>query len=142
MSSRKAKHQAFSDRQYTSLAQFRHALRLFLRFSEEAARSAGLTPAQHQLLLAVRGWDNDTGPSVGDLAEQLQTSPNAALELVRRVEHDGLITVETDPSDRRRQIVELTQRGSVKLDSLTDLHREELRKFRGEMNALLDELEP
>ncbi len=58
------------------------------------------------------------------------------------MEHDGLITVETDPSDRRRQIVELTQRGSVKLDSLTGLHREELRKFRGEMNALLDELEP
>jgi DNA-binding MarR family transcriptional regulator len=133
--------EALSDGQYRSLAKFRYALRVFLRFSEEAARVAGLTPAQHQLLLAVRGWDADTGPSVGDLAERLQASPNATLELVRRVEQDGLITVETDTDDRRRQIVELTTRGSVRLDSLTALHRDELRRFRGEMNSLLEELE-
>lgn len=132
---------ALSDGQYRSLARFRYALRVFLRFSEEAARVAGLTPVQHQLLLAVRGWDAEAGPSVGDLAERLQTSPNATLELVRRVEHDGLITVKADPDDRRRQIVELTGRGSVRLDSLTALHRDELRRFRREMNSLLEELE-
>lgn len=130
-----------SDGQYRSLAKFRYALRVFLRFSEEAARVAGLTPAQHQLLLAVRGWDGPTCPSIGDLAERLQASPNSTLELVRRVEQDGLLTVRVDPEDRRRQIVQLTSRGSVRLDSLTALHRDELRRFRGEMNSLLEELE-
>lgn len=141
MSTNAARDQGLSDRQYARLAQFRYALRVFLRFSEEAARVAGLTPAHHQLLLAVRGWDDETGPSIGDLAERLQISPNAALELVRRVEQNDLITVEADPDDRRRQIVGLTRTGSVRLDSLTALHREELRRFRREMNTLLDELE-
>jgi DNA-binding MarR family transcriptional regulator len=58
------------------------------------------------------------------------------------VEQDGLLTVRVDPEDRRRQIVQLTSRGSVRLDSLTALHRDELRRFRGEMNSLLEELEP
>lgn len=102
---------------------------------------AGLTPAQHQLLLAVRGWDGASGPSVGDLAERLQASPNSTLELVRRVEQDGLLAVRVDPDDRRRQIVQLTSQGSVRLDSLTALHRDELRRFRCEMNSLLEELE-
>src|SRR4051794_2438462 len=44
-----------SDREYRALARFRYALRVFQRFSEQAARDAGVTPAQHQLLLAVRG---------------------------------------------------------------------------------------
>ena len=49
--------------------------------------------------------------------------------------------MKADPDDRRRQIVELTGRGSVRLDSLTALHRDELRRFRREMNSLLEELE-
>lgn len=141
MASTGAGQEPLSDRQYASLAKFRYALRVFLRFSEQAARGAGLTPAQHQLLLAIRGWDAEEAPSVGELAERLQTSPNAALELVRRVEEEGFVTVASDPADRRRQVVGLTRSGSVRLDSLTTLHREELRTFRREMNALLDELD-
>lgn len=130
-----------SDRQYNSLAEFRYALRVFLRFSETAARVAGLTPAQHQLLLAVRGWSSSPAPSIGELAERLQSTPHATLELVRRVEQVALVRVDNDPEDRRRQIVTLTPRGSVRLDALTALHREELRRFRKEMSQLLDELE-
>jgi DNA-binding MarR family transcriptional regulator len=129
-----------SDRQYESLAEFRYALRLFLRFSEQAARVAGLTPAQHQLLLAVRGWRGSSSPSIGDLAVRLQSTPHATLELVRRVEHDGLVHVENDPDDRRRQVVTLSSRGHVRLEALTALHRDELRRFRREMTALLEEI--
>jgi hypothetical protein len=43
-----------SKSQYESLAAFRYALRQFLRFSEEAANHAGLTPQQHQALLAIK----------------------------------------------------------------------------------------
>ena len=45
-----------SDAEYQALAAFRAELRRFLRFSEDAARAAGLSPQQHQLLLAIRMW--------------------------------------------------------------------------------------
>ena len=60
-----------SDRDYESLAAFRRELRRFLAFSEEAARSAGLTPAHHQLLLAIRGHAGGA-PSISDVADALR----------------------------------------------------------------------
>lgn len=130
-----------SDRQYQSLAEFRHALRVFLRFSEVAAREAGLTPAQHQLLLAVRGWPSPGRPSIGELAERLQSTPQATLELARRAEEAGLVTLAPAPDDRRRQNVSLTRRGEISLDELSSAHRDELRRFRVEMDQLLRELD-
>lgn len=131
---------AMSDRQYRSLAEFRHALRVFLRFSELAAREAGLTPAQHQLLLAVRGWPGDDRPAVGEVAEMLQTTPHSTLELARRVEAAGLATLETAPDDRRRKLVSLTPEGRSRLEALSTQHRDELRRFRGELDLILREL--
>lgn len=129
-----------TDRQYRSLSQFRHALRVFLRFSELSARRVGLTPAQHQLLLAVRGWPGEAPPAVSDLATLLQTRPHSALELVRRAEKAGLVRTEAATEDRRRQLVTLTASGREKLAELSVAHRDELRRFRTEMNRVLDEL--
>lgn len=129
-----------SDRQYRSLAEFRHALRVFLRFSELAAREAELTPAQHQFLLAVRGWHGDDRPAVGEVAEMLQTTPHATLELARRVEAAGLATLETAPDDRRRKLVSLTENGRSRLEALSALHYDELRRFRRELDLILQEL--
>ncbi|MEZ5171397.1 MAG: MarR family winged helix-turn-helix transcriptional regulator [Acidimicrobiia bacterium] len=130
-----------SDRDYRSLARFRHALRVFTRFSEEAARDAGLTPSQHQLLLAVRGWAGEGDPSVSEIAERLQLRPNSALELVTRAEEAGLVTRTVPPDDQRRHEIRLTRTGSDKLRSLSVLHRRELRRFRAEMNDILVELD-
>jgi len=44
-----------ADEEYTKLLAFRTGLRQFLRWSEDQAATVGLTPAQHQLLLAIRG---------------------------------------------------------------------------------------
>jgi DNA-binding MarR family transcriptional regulator len=133
-------HDAMTDRQYRSLAQFRYALRVFLRFSEQAARNVGLTPAQHQLLLAIRGWPGGDEPSIGELAKRLQSTPQSTLELARRAEEAQLITITTSHQDRRRQVVDLTPRGEVRLEALSAAHRDELRRFRREMDAILDEL--
>jgi DNA-binding MarR family transcriptional regulator len=130
-----------TDRQYQSLSKFRHALRVFLRFSELSARRVGLTPAQHQLLLAVRGWPEPSPPSVGDLAVLLQTRPHSTLELIRRVEKAGLLRIHAADDDRRRQLVTLSRSGQRKLAELSVTHRDELRRFRKEMNQILDELE-
>ena len=57
-----------ADADYRRLLQFRTGLRRFLHWSEEQAERAGLTAAQHQLLLAVRGHDGHQGPTIGDVA--------------------------------------------------------------------------
>ncbi|QXC59390.1 MarR family transcriptional regulator [Aquihabitans sp. G128] len=130
-----------SDADYRSLARFRHALRLFQRFSEDAARAAGLTPAQHQLLLAVRGHDGDGPPSVTEVAERLQLKLHSAGELVARAEANGLLARTADPDDARRTLLALTPDGGAKLAELSQQHRTELRRFRREMNDVLRELD-
>lgn len=136
-----AKSNAVTNAEYRSLAQFRRALRSFLHFSEEAARSAGLTPAQHQLLLTVRGADTPDPPTIGELAEWLKLRHHSTVELVDRAEAAGLIRRVPDPDDHRRQRVTLTDLGSTRLDDLSVLHREELRRFREEGLSMLEHLE-
>ena len=130
-----------TESQYRSLARFRHALRRFQRFSEDAARAAGLTPSQHQLLLAVRGFDGPGAPSVTEIGELLQLQIHSAGELVARAEANGLVEREPDPADRRRTLVHLTVDGNLRLEALSFQHRDELRRFRREMNDVLRELD-
>jgi DNA-binding MarR family transcriptional regulator len=132
---------ALSDRDYRALARFRHALRVFQRFSEDAARAAGTTPAQHQLLLAIRGFRGDGSPVIGDLAEALQLRHHSVVELVDRADTAGLVRRSTDPVDQRRQRVELTAAGRDVLEELSVVHRDELRRFRSEMFDVLRELD-
>lgn len=130
-----------SDREYRALARFRGALRRFLHFSEEAARAAGSTPAQHQLLLAVRGFPGPDTPVIGDVAEALQLRHHSAVELVDRAERAGLVTRTPDPDDLRRQHVALTPAGRRLLEELSVVHRDELRRFRTQMVDLLGDLD-
>jgi DNA-binding MarR family transcriptional regulator len=127
-----------SDSEYHVLARFRRALRVFLRFSEDAARAAELTPNQHQLILAIRGFPGE--PAVSDVAEWLKLRHHSAVELVDRAVEAGLVARHTDTADRRRQRLTLTPRGVRALSTLTAAHRDELRRFREEMADLLREL--
>ncbi len=132
---------ALSDRDYQALARFRYALRVFQRFSEDAARAAGTTPAQHQLLLAIRGHRGQRPPVVGDIAETLQLRHHSVVELIDRADAAGLVRRTVDPSDQRRQQVRLTDAGRVLLEALSKAHRDELRRFRTEMFDVLRELD-
>ena len=125
-------------REYRALAGFRRSLRVFLRFSEEAARAVGLTPAQHQLLLAVKGWSGPGAPSVGDAAAALQLKHHSAVELVDRAAAAGLVERRPDPADARRHLIGLTPAGEEKLAGLSSVHRDELRRFRTEVLRYLD----
>lgn len=111
------------------LAQFRYQLRQFLRFSETAARRAGLTPQQHQLLLGVAGHTGRGWASVSELAEFLQERHNAVVGLVERARRAGLVRKGLDTGDRRRVQVQLTARGRKLLHRLSALHRRELDRF-------------
>ena len=119
--------------EYRAIAGFRRALRAFLRFSEEAARKAGITPAQHQLLLAIKGHPGDRAPSVGDVAAALQLRHHSTVELVDRAEAAGLVSRLPDPADGRRHLLSLTDDGDRVLGGLSWLHRTELRRFRREV---------
>jgi DNA-binding MarR family transcriptional regulator len=125
---------------YRALARFRHALRVFQRFSELAARAEGLTPTQHQLLLAIKGHRGDGSPSTSDVADALQLRLHSAVELIGRAEVAGLLTRRSDAGDARRQLLFLTAEGEERLASLSVLHRDELRRFRTEMVEILREL--
>ena len=101
-----------TDADYRSLAEFRHVLRRFLAFSEHAARDHGLTPAQHQLLLAIRGH---AGPHP---IRRSASSPKCCSssfirtgELADRAVENGLIERRADPADARRSLLSLTDEG-------------------------------
>ncbi|HVB34190.1 MAG TPA: MarR family transcriptional regulator [Patescibacteria group bacterium] len=111
------------------LARFRYELRRFLRFSEKAARKAGLTPQQHQLLLGVAGHTGRGWATVSELAEFLQERHNAVVGLVDRALRAGLVSKEPVSRDHRLVRVQLTARGRRMLDTLSALHRRELRRF-------------
>jgi DNA-binding MarR family transcriptional regulator len=132
---------ALVDADYKALAQFRHAMRVFQRFSEQAARGAGLTPAQHQLLLSVRGHPGGQPPAISDIAESLQLRHHSVVELIDRAESAALVRRATDRVDQRKQRIMLTPRGRTVLEKLSAVHRDELRRFRREMVDVLGELD-
>jgi DNA-binding MarR family transcriptional regulator len=111
---------------YTALAQFRYQLRRFLSFSEAAADRAGLTPRQHQALLAIKGFAGKEPVSVGDLARYLLVRHHTAVELVDRMAKLGLLGRTADDADNRRILLKLTAKGEQKLRTLSKVHFEEL----------------
>jgi DNA-binding MarR family transcriptional regulator len=125
-----------SDRDYETLAVFRYALRQFGRYSEAAAEKAGLTPRQHQALLAIRAGPGGT-LRVGELAERLFLRPHSASELVQRMEEQGLLRREPAQADKRQVRLRLHQRGEDMLEDLSQSHRAELRRLRPMLQELL-----
>jgi DNA-binding MarR family transcriptional regulator len=125
---------------YETLAEFRYALRQFLRFSEEAAQSAGLTPQQHQAMLAIKGFPGRDTITIGELAERLQIKHHSAVGLVDRLTTEKYIRRLTDPQDRRQVHLMLTARGEEVLEKLSATHREELRRMGPQINQLLASL--
>lgn len=119
-----------SDRDYEHLLEFRTGLRRFLRWSEEQARTAGLTAAQHQLLLAVRGHPGRAAATVGDVAESLLLRHHSATELVDRTVAAGWLRRVRDTDDHRVVRLELTAGGRRTLARLSALHLEELAQLR------------
>jgi len=111
---------------FEALSEFRHQLRRFLRFSEQAAESEGLTPQQYLLLLHLKGMPGRQTATVGELADRLQVQPHGALALVNRCEAAGLVKREVGSSDRRQVLVNLTAMGEERLRCLAAMHRAEL----------------
>jgi DNA-binding MarR family transcriptional regulator len=127
----KASDPDLSSAEYRELLEFRTAIRRFLRWSEEQATALGITPAQHQLLLAIRGHQGrgGGGPTIGDVAESLLLRHNSAVGLVDRAVTAKLIERRSDPEDQRLVRLRLTALGARRLRQLAGLHLAELRRM-------------
>ena len=128
------------DEDYQTLAAIRAALRRFTHFSEEAAKTAGLTPQQHQALLAIRAAPG-AAMAIGALAEFLLIQPHSASELADRLAALGLVERKPSAKDRRITALHLTRAAEGKLLSLSVAHRDELRQLRPLLSALLARLD-
>ena len=131
----------FATSDYRQLLRLRDGLRLFLKWSEEQADEAGLTPAQHQLLLAIRGHPGREAPTIGDVAEHLLLHHNSAVGLVDRAEDTGLVRRSSDPQDHRVVRLSLTSLGRRLLEVLSTAHVEELRRMAAHLRPLWEGLE-
>jgi DNA-binding MarR family transcriptional regulator len=125
---------------YRRLLAFRTGLRRFLRTSDAQARAAGVTPSQHQLLLAIRGYPDERGPTIGDAASYLLISHHATVQLVDRAQRAGLVERASDPDNWRVVRLRMTATGADRLRRLSSLHLRELTLLEPAMQALWTEL--
>jgi DNA-binding MarR family transcriptional regulator len=129
-----------SEAEYGALAAFRYSLRQFLRFSEEAARRAGITPQQYLALIAVRGFPARGRVTVSELAERLQIRHHSAVGLLDRMVSQGLMVRQPDEDDRRQVFVTLTPRGAELLEPLAAAHRDHLQRIGADLRSILERL--
>jgi DNA-binding MarR family transcriptional regulator len=127
--------------EYEALADFRYALRQFMHFSEEAAEKTGLTPQQHQALLAVMGFPGREQVTIGELAERLQIHHHSAVGLVDRLAAQGLVVRHHDTADRRHVYISLKERGLAVLEGLSTAHRDELHQLGAQLHRLLERID-
>jgi DNA-binding MarR family transcriptional regulator len=127
-----------TDEDYRRLLQFRDGVRRYLHHLESQAGSLGITAAQHQILLAVRGHSGPKPPSIGELRAHMLLRHHSMVELVNRAETAGLVRRQPDPDDHRVVRVTLTDLGIEKLRLLSKAHLDELSRLIPRLRPLLD----
>jgi len=98
----------------STLALLEHLARTGRRASEHLLAPSGLRP-RHVVALTLL---NEGSASQQDLAEVLQLDPSNVVGLLNELEDDGLVVRRRDPADRRRHIVEISERGASQLRSV------------------------
>jgi DNA-binding MarR family transcriptional regulator len=129
------------DVDYRRLLDFRTGIRHFLHWSEEQATAVGVTPAQHQLMLAIRGHAGPEPPTVGDVAEALVLRHHSAVGLIDRAVEAGLVARDVDAQDSRVVRLRLTALGHRRIRQLSRAHLEELRRLAPSMATLWADLD-
>jgi DNA-binding MarR family transcriptional regulator len=130
---------AIKQADYQRLSEFRYLIRRFLEFSQIQAEDAGLTPRQHQALLAIKGYPGGGPVTIGDLAERLRIRHHSAVELVNRLSEAGLVVRDQDSDDHRRVLLRLTERADDCLAELSAAHLDELSRIEPMLRRLLDQ---
>jgi DNA-binding MarR family transcriptional regulator len=122
---------------YQALANLRFALRKFTEFSTAEVQRLGITPQQHQALLAIKGLPATKRMTIGMLADRLLIAPNSATALVNRLTETGLVERNASGSDARRQYLGLTKKANDILAKLSGAHLHEIREMAPELMQAL-----
>ena len=128
------------DQDYRTLALVRAELRAFAHFTETSTGGVGLTPQQHQVLLALRASE-DGALTIGELATTMLVRPHSISGMADRLESLGLVERVPGERDRRRVHLRLTAKTDELLAALGKVHKAELRRIRPLLTALLAELD-
>ncbi|MDQ2775569.1 MAG: MarR family transcriptional regulator [Acidobacteriota bacterium] len=123
---------------YQHLAEVRYRIRQFLRFSEESARSHGVEPQQHQLMLVIKGLPSGIRPTIRAISSRLCLRHNSTVELINRLAERGALVRRPCELDRREVLIELTPHGEELLRRLSVLHWEELQTSGPDLSAALE----
>ncbi|MDA8379235.1 MAG: MarR family transcriptional regulator [Actinomycetota bacterium] len=118
-----------TDTDFQKLLTLRTELRKILRRSETRAKQVGITPAQHQLMLAIRGHGESRGPTITDAAQYLMLRHHSVVGLVDRAEAAGLVERRQDADDHRAVRLRLTRKGNGVLQRMNSSHADELSVF-------------
>lgn len=128
------------DKDYRTLAAVRAAIRGFAHFTEKVVQAAGLTPQQHQVLVALRAAENGE-LSIGELADTLLLQPHSVSGLADRLQTVGLVERIRSEDDRRVVTLRLTVKARQLMTSLSRTHRDELLRIRPLLISLLSQLD-
>jgi DNA-binding MarR family transcriptional regulator len=128
------------DKDYRTLALVRAELRAFAHFTEKSTGGVGLTPQQHQVLLALRASEGHE-LTIGQIARTMLLKPHSISGMADRLQSLGLVERVPGREDRRRVTLRLTDKARDLLESLGQVHRAELRRIRPLLTALLSELD-
>lgn len=125
---------------YQALSEFRYQIRRFLRFSEQAARAAGIEKQQYQFMLQIKGMPTGMRPRIRDLANRLEIQHHSAVELINRLESHGFVKRERGTDDRREVLLALTPKGERVVSELAMHHHEQLQFAGPRLVAALQKL--
>ena len=78
----------------------------------------GLTYPQYLVLMVL--WEKDAQP-VNDIAKRLMLETNTVTPLLKRMESTGILTRKRGENDARQIIVELTAKGKVMQEELSEV---------------------
>jgi DNA-binding MarR family transcriptional regulator len=126
---------------YARLLAFRSELRAFMRWSEQAAHAADLTPSLHQLLLVVQGHPARPGPTIGEVARELDVRHHSAVELAQRAQAAGLLARRRDREDHRQVHLQLTAAGRLRLEDLTRRHLPRIAQLARALEAVVERVD-
>lgn len=117
--------------QYESLAELDYQMQCFQRFSDQAARSAGLEPLAAKLMLALKGLPHEGWPTIREMAERLQVQHHTAVGLVNRLVARGFLVRRRVARDRRVVLLRITPAGESVVRDLVQSNLRELRNGLG-----------
>lgn len=101
-----------------TLVEFWSCVQHFLDVRRQAGLRAGLSSAQYEMLLAVRGFREPGEPYITAVAKQLVIRQRVAARVVKRLMGQGLLHARPSAADRRTHILQLTAKGKRLLDRL------------------------